>query len=80
MHLIGTRHIQSILVTAEVRGLVETGLPTVFEPRNALITEPGLYLEDSLVEPDPDGRVCLVIHNFHRRKQSNSCHWECVTL
>ena len=49
--------------TAEVRGLVETGLPTVFEPSNALITEPGLYLEDSLVDPDPDGRVCLVIHN-----------------
>ena len=35
----------------------------MFEPRNALITEPGLYLENTLVEPDPDGRVCLVIHN-----------------
>ena len=51
-------------MTAEVRGvIVETGLPMVFEPRNALITEPGFYLEDSLVKPDPDGRVCLVIHS-----------------
>ena len=66
VHLIGTHCIPSgnaAVVTAEVRGLVETGLPMVFEPSNALITEPGLYLEDSLVDPDPDGRVRLVIHN-----------------
>ena len=66
VHLIGTHRIPSgnaAVVTAEVRSLVETGLPMVFELRNALITEPGFYLEDSLVEPDPDGRVCLVIHN-----------------
>ena len=58
VHLIGTHHISSgnaLVVTAEVRGLVETGLPMVFEPRNALITKPGLYLQDL--------RVCLVIHN-----------------
>ena len=72
VHLIGIHRIPSgnvAVVTAEVRGLVETGLPMVFEPRNALITELGLYLEESLVEPGPDGRVCLVI----QKKQSNSC-------
>ena len=72
VHLIGTHRIPSgnaAVVTAEVRGLVETGLPMMFEPRNALITEPGLYLEDTLVEPDPDGRVCLLIHNFMRETQ-----------
>ena len=53
------------MVTAEVRGLVKTGLLIMFEliSRNALMTEAGFYLEDSLREPDPDGRVCLAIHN-----------------
>ena len=74
VHLIDTNRIPSgnavvVHVTAEVRSLVETGLLMVFEPRNALITEPGLYLEDTPVEPDPDGRVCLVIHN----STGNSC-------
>ena len=45
VHLIGTHRNPSnntAVVTAEVRGvIVETGLPMVFEPRNALITEPG---------------------------------------
>ena len=66
VRLIDTHRIPSgnvAVVTAKVRSLVETGLTMVFEQRNALITKPVHYFEDTLVDPDPDGTVCLVIHN-----------------
>ena len=66
VHLVGAICVPSrctVVVCAQVQDSVKCAQTVWFEPGVTWLTESGLVMEDSLLEPDGDGLVSVVIHN-----------------
>ena len=51
------------VASASIHGELKKGCPVVFTPGKTFLEEMGLQMEDSLLAPDQEGYVSLMIHN-----------------